>query len=60
MMLSQLSLTKIAGGKTSRKMRPNPARRTTRMYSSSAMRRIRLTLLAAFGYCSAQPSSAAC
>ena len=36
MRLSQLSLTTSAGGKISRKMRPNPARRTTRMYSSSA------------------------
>jgi hypothetical protein len=42
MRLSQLSLTTSAGGKISRKMRPNPARRTTRMYSSSAMRRTAL------------------
>ena len=39
MSVSQLSLTMIAGGKMSRKIRPNPARRTTRMYSSSAIRR---------------------
>ena len=38
---SQLSLTMSAGGKIRRKMRPNPASRTTRMYSSSAMRRSR-------------------
>ena len=43
MRLSQLSLTTSAGGKISRKMRPNPARRTMRMYSSSAMRRMRCT-----------------
>jgi hypothetical protein len=44
MRVSQLSLTMRLGEKMSRKMSPNPAMRTTRMYSSSAIRRTALRL----------------
>jgi hypothetical protein len=56
--VSQLSLTRIAGGKMSRKMRPNPARSTTRMYSSSMMRRTRLGRFSGVSYATSDPGPA--